>query len=399
MLNLNLPNFGGEDREGRESVGERNERAAARELAREAAREAARERRLEERALREAERAAEKAVREEERVWREAARAKAVAEREAVAARVKAEAPGALARGFGRKATADTAGAGAEADASVAPTIDPNSAYARVQRARHKDRPTAVEFIANCITDFSEMHGDRRFGDDRAIIAGVGYLGGQPVTVIAIEKGRTAKDRADRQFGSPHPEGYRKAMRQMALAEKFGRPVLCFVDTPGAHPGIGAEERGQGQAIAESLMTMMDLSVPAISIVLGEGGSGGALALAVADEVWMLENAVYSVISPEGCASILWRDAKRAPEAAEYLKMTSDDLLANGVVDGVIPEPAEELTQLHGGGLSPHAEVPDFAPVYAEIVRRAGETFAALSRKTADERRAARYERFRKLGG
>jgi acetyl-CoA carboxylase carboxyl transferase subunit alpha len=182
------------------------------------------------------------------------------------------------------------------------------------------------------------MHGDRRFGDDKAIVAGVAMLGDTPVTVIAIEKGRDVKDKARRNFGSAHPEGYRKALRQMKLAEKFHRPVVCFIDTSGAYPGIEAEERGQAQAIAENLYEMMTLKTPIISIVIGEGGSGGALALAVADEIWMLENSVFSVISPEGCASILWKDAGKVKEASSCLKLTAEDLKSLGVIEKVFPE-------------------------------------------------------------
>jgi len=182
------------------------------------------------------------------------------------------------------------------------------------------------------------MHGDKRFADDASIVAGIGKLGDIPVTVIGVEKGKNVKERGLRNSGSAHPEGYRKALRQMKLAEKFHRPVICFVDTPGAFCGVGAEERGQGQAIAENLTEMMTLKVPIISIVIGEGGSGGALALAVADEVWILQNAVYSVISPEGCAAILWKDGARANEAADCLKLTAEDLLEFGIVEKIIPE-------------------------------------------------------------
>jgi len=212
------------------------------------------------------------------------------------------------------------------------------TAYERVQSARANGRLTTSDFIKAIFTQFVEMHGDRRYGDDRAIIAGIAFLGGQPVTVIGIEKGHGAAERYACNSGSVHPEGYRKALRQMKLAQKFGRPIVCFVDTPGACCGIGAEERGQGQAIAENLMEMIALNVPIISIVIGEGGSGGALALAVADEVWMLENAVYSVIAPEGCASILWKDASRASEASNFLKLTADDLLSLGIIEKIIVE-------------------------------------------------------------
>ena len=181
------------------------------------------------------------------------------------------------------------------------------SAYDRLTAARAKGRPTGMDFINTLFDDFVELHGDRRFGDDKAVVAGIARLDGVPVTVIALERGHDTKEKVSRNFGMAHPEGYRKALRQMKLAEKFGRPVVCFVDTSGAYCGIGAEERGQGQAIAENLMEMMTLRVPVLSVLIGEGGSGGALALAVADEVWMLENAVYSVISPEGCASSRWK--------------------------------------------------------------------------------------------
>ncbi len=210
--------------------------------------------------------------------------------------------------------------------------------YERVKLARSNKRPTGLDYITNIFTDFTEMHGDRRFGDDPAIVGGPARLNGQPVTVIAIEKGHTARQRSRRNFGAPQPEGYRKALRLMKQAEKFGRGVICFVDTSGAYCGIGAEERGQGQAIAENLMEMSTLCVPVISVFVGEGGSGGALALAVADRVFMLRNAVYSVISPEGCASILWKDAGRAKDAASDLKMTAEDAKALGIADGILSE-------------------------------------------------------------
>ena len=184
--------------------------------------------------------------------------------------------------------------------------------YDIVRYARDNTRPTGADYVRNIFKGFIQMHGDRRFADDPAIVGGIAWLDETPVTVIAIEKGHTAKERQARNSGAPGPEGYRKALRLMKQAEKFGRPVICFVDTSGACCGVGAEERGQGQAIAENLMELSTLCVPVISVLIGEGGSGGALALAVADRVWMLENAVYSVISPEGCASILWKDAKRA---------------------------------------------------------------------------------------
>ncbi len=210
--------------------------------------------------------------------------------------------------------------------------------YKRVQLSRAKDRRTSIDFINNLIIDFIEFHGDRKYGDDTAIIGGIGMIKNMPVTVIAIEKGKSTKDKLYRNFGSANPEGYRKALRLMKQAEKFKRPVLCFVDTAGAYCGIGAEERGQGMAIAENLMEMMSLKTPILSILIGEGGSGGALGLAVADEVWLLENAWYSVISPEGCASILWKDASKMKEAAETLKLTSYDLEHLGLIERVIKE-------------------------------------------------------------
>lgn len=211
-------------------------------------------------------------------------------------------------------------------------------AYDIVKLARANKRPTGMDYIQNLCADFMELHGDRRYADDGAVVGGVGHFRGIPVTMVAIEKGHSAKERLARNFGAPHPEGYRKALRLMKQAEKFHRPVLCFVDTSGAYCGIGAEERGQGQAIAENLMEMMTLNTPVITVLIGEGGSGGALALSVADRVWMLENAVYSVISPEGCASILWKDASKADEAAQRLKLTARDALRLGIIEGIVPE-------------------------------------------------------------
>ena len=211
-------------------------------------------------------------------------------------------------------------------------------AYSRVKMARDGTRPTGLDYVNNIFKGFVELHGDRRYGDDAAIVGGIAWLENTPVTVIAIEKGHTAKERSRRNCGAPHPEGYRKALRLMKQAEKFGRPILCLIDTSGAYCGIGAEERGQGQAIAENLMEMSTLCVPAISLLIGEGGSGGALALAVADRVWMLQNAVYSVISPEGCASILWKDAAKAEAAAESLKLTAEDAKRLGIIERILPE-------------------------------------------------------------
>lgn len=213
------------------------------------------------------------------------------------------------------------------------------TAWDRVQLARHPKRPHTIDYINNLFTDFIELHGDRRFADDRAIIAGFANFEGKPVCVIGHEKGRDTKEKIERNFGMPHPEGYRKAIRVMKLAEKFKRPIFTFIDTPGAYPGIGAEERGQSQAIAESLMVMGSLKTPIIATVIGEGGSGGALALGVADKILMLENAIYSVISPEGCAAILFKSAESAPIAAESLKITAKDLKELGIIDCIVREP------------------------------------------------------------
>lgn len=212
------------------------------------------------------------------------------------------------------------------------------TAYERVKLARDSKRPTGLDYIKNIFKGFIEFHGDRRYADDPAIVGGIAKLHDQPVTVIAIEKGHTAKERTYRNFGAPQPEGYRKALRLMKQAEKFGRPVICFIDTSGAYCGVGAEERGQGQAIAENLLEMSTLCVPVISVLIGEGGSGGALALAVADRVWMLENAVYSVISPEGCASILWKDSAKAETAASSLKLTAEDAKSLGMIERILSE-------------------------------------------------------------
>ena len=256
------------------------------------------------------------------------------------------------------------------------------TAYERVRIARGAKRPTGIDYLQNVFHGFFELHGDRRYADDPAIVGGLAYLGATPVTVIAIEKGHTAKERIQRGFGAPQPEGYRKALRLMREAEKFHRPVVCFVDTSGAGCNVGAEERGQGEAIAECLTTMSALQTPVLSILIGEGGSGGALALAAGDRVWMLENAVYSVISPEGCATILWKDAAKAEQAAEELKLTADDALALGVVESVIPE--AELGE------------PEF---YDALAQRLMREVDALTEMPIQEVLSARYARFRRFGG
>lgn len=211
--------------------------------------------------------------------------------------------------------------------------------WQRTQLARHPQRPSTLDYITELTRDFLELHGDRAFGDDRAIVGGFARFNDRTVMVIGHQKGRTLKERMQRNFGMPNPEGYRKALRLMKLAEKFNRPIVTFIDTPGAYPGIGAEERGQAEAIARNLLVMSRLSVPIISIVIGEGGSGGALALGVSDRVLMLEHSVYSVISPEGCAAILWDNPAKVPDAASALKMTAKDLLNFGIIDDIVPEP------------------------------------------------------------
>ncbi len=212
-----------------------------------------------------------------------------------------------------------------------------------VAESRKVQRPTSLEFIENIFDDFIELHGDRAFADDKAIVGGIAMLGDMAVTVVGVQKGHTVAENVERRFGAPNPDGYRKTVRLMKQAEKFGRPVVTFINTMGAYPGVGAEERGQGEAIARCLYETAGLKVPVISIFIGEGGSGGALALAAGDRVWMLENGMYAVLSPEGFASILWRDPSRSGEAAELMKLTARDLLANGVIEKVIPEPKEGL--------------------------------------------------------
>jgi acetyl-CoA carboxylase carboxyl transferase subunit alpha len=211
--------------------------------------------------------------------------------------------------------------------------------WQRVQIARHPQRPYFLDYVNSCVTDFVELHGDRFFGDDKAMPAGIGRIAGHRCVVIGQQKGRNVKENVLRNFGSPHPEGYRKALRLMRLAEKFTLPIVCIIDTPGAYPGVGAEERHIAEAIAVNLREMMTLKTRIISVVIGEGGSGGALGIGVADRVLMLENAYYSVISPEGCAAILWKHRKHAPEAAAALRLTADDLQEFGLIDGIIPEP------------------------------------------------------------
>lgn len=253
------------------------------------------------------------------------------------------------------------------------------SAYDIVLKSREKGRPTAVRYISEIVENFIELHGDRRFADDRAIIAGIGTISGRPVTVIGIEKGEDTNGRIEHNFGCAHPEGYRKAVRLMKQAEKFHRPVLCFVDTSGAYCGIGAEERGQSEAIASSILEMIRLKTPALSVIIGEGGSGGALGLCAADEVWIDENATYSVISPEGCASILWKDSAKVAEASECLKLTADNLQKLGAVERVLPE--------NGFG----------EEFFAKLKEDIADFFAEKSQIPAETLIEKRYERFRKF--
>ena len=259
------------------------------------------------------------------------------------------------------------------------------TAWERLEIVRHKGRPTIRDYIPLLFGDFVELHGDRQFGDDGAILGGVGTFGGQPVTVVGMVKGRTLEENKRANFASPNPEGYRKALRLMRQAEKFGRPVICLVDTPGANPSVGAEERGQGEAIARNLFELMRLRTPVVSVILGEGGSGGALALAVCDELAMMENAVYSVISPRGFASILWKDASREKEAAGLLRMTAEDLVKFGVADTVIPEPRG------GAHNSPRAAAQGISEFLSVSLPR----FAEMP---LDELLERRYEKFRKIG-
>jgi len=256
--------------------------------------------------------------------------------------------------------------------------------WQRAQIARHPQRPYTLDWISLLLTDFIEIHGDRGIGDDKAMITGMGKFRGRPVAVIGHQKGRDTKQRVMRNFGQPKPEGYRKALRVMQLAAKFGRPVLCFIDTPGAYPGIDAEERGQGEAIARNLREMSRLPVPIIVTVTGEGGSGGALAVAVGDRVNILENGFYSVISPEGCASIIWRDSTKAETAAIAMKIMAKDLHELGIIDEIIPEP-------DGGAHSDHEAA---AKLFAEVLDR---QLLVLTNQTAKQLVHARYEKFRRM--
>ncbi len=260
-----------------------------------------------------------------------------------------------------------------------------NPSWSRVQLARHPKRPHSRDYINGLITNFEELHGDRFFGDDESILAGMGFFEGQPVMIIGQQKGRDTKEKLLRNFGMPKPEGYRKAMRLMQLAAKFHRPIITLIDTPGAYPGIDAEERGQAEAIAYNLREMSRLTSPIISVVIGEGGSGGALAIGVANRVYMMENAYYSVIAPESCAAIIWRDSGKAPLAAAALKLIAEDLLAMKIIDGIVPEPPE------GAQMDPEAAIA----ALRETLRAA---LAELKPLPAEEIVSQRYEKFRSMG-
>jgi acetyl-CoA carboxylase carboxyl transferase subunit alpha len=257
--------------------------------------------------------------------------------------------------------------------------------WQRAQIARHPQRPYTQDFIALLFTDFIELHGDRGYGDDKAIVAGLAKFRGRPIAIIGHQKGRDTKQRLVHNFGQPKPEGYRKALRIMELAAKFGRPIFTFVDSPGAYPGIDAEERGQGEAIARNLREMARLPVPIIVTVTGEGGSGGALAIAVGDRVNIFENSFYSVISPEGCASIIWRDSSKAETAAAAMKITATDLKELGIVDEIVPEP-------EGGAHTDHEAAARFLDVVLD------RQLVALTNQPVKELLAARYDKFRKMG-
>lgn len=259
------------------------------------------------------------------------------------------------------------------------------SAWNRVQIARHPERPTTLFYIEQMCDDFIELHGDRLYGDDAAIVGGIGTIDGQAYTIIGHQRGRNTKENVKRNFGMPHPEGYRKALRLMKQAEKFNRPILCFIDTKGAYPGKAAEERGQSEAIARNLVEMAGLTVPVVSIVIGEGGSGGALALGVANKVYMLEHATYSVISPEGAASILWKDASRAQQAAEAMQITAPHLLAQNVIDDIVPE-------VLGGA---HKNPTEQARIMKHFITSVFGTFKGM---TEDALVQQRYAKFTKIG-
>ncbi|AVX19877.1 acetyl-CoA carboxylase carboxyltransferase subunit alpha [Carboxydocella sporoproducens DSM 16521] len=257
--------------------------------------------------------------------------------------------------------------------------------WQKVQIARHPQRPTTLDYINLIFDDFIELHGDRNFADDAALVGGIALLEGRPVTVLGHQKGRDTRENIARNFGMPHPEGYRKAIRLMEQAQRFKRPIITFIDTPGAFCGIGAEERGQGEAIARALYAMAGLSVPLLAVVIGEGGSGGALALGLGNKVYMLEYSVYSVISPEGFAAILWKDGSQAPRAAETMKLTAQDLLQLGVIDGIIPEPLAGAHRDH-----------EFTA--SKVKEQLLQGLQELAGQTGEQLMEQRYQRFRRIG-
>jgi len=268
------------------------------------------------------------------------------------------------------------------------------AAFERVQIARHPDRPYAMDLLDAIFTDFIEIHGDRRYADDPAMVTGFARIDGIDVAVIGQQKGRDINERRHRNFAMSKPEGYRKALRVMRMAEKFGRPVVTIIDTPGAYPGIDAEERGQAEAIAFNLREMASLKVPIVVVVLGEGGSGGALAIGIGDRVLMMENAVYSVITPEGCAAILWKDAARAPDAAEGLKLTADNLQQFGIIDEIIPEPVSWTV----GDDAKDKRGVAFSKIGETLKRRITANLRSLSAKDPKTLVNERYQKFRKMG-
>ena len=270
-------------------------------------------------------------------------------------------------------------------DAEIGQNSQQGTAWHKVQNARHPKRPHTLDYIQRILTDFQEIHGDRLFGDDPAIVCGFGKLDGVPIMLIGEQKGRDTRQKLHRNFGMPKPEGYRKALRAMNLAAKFNRPIVTLMDTPGAYPGIDAEERGQAEAIARNLREMARLPVPVICVCIGEGGSGGALALGVGNCVFMLENAVYSVISPESCAAIVWRDSAKAELAAAALRMTAEDMVKLGLVDGIVPEPP-------GGA---HEDYDEAARL---LKKKLIATLADLGRLSSNELLQTRYQKFRKMG-
>jgi acetyl-CoA carboxylase carboxyl transferase subunit alpha len=263
--------------------------------------------------------------------------------------------------------------------------ISPGAAYQRTLLARHDLRPYTQDYIQRLFQDFSEIHGDRRFGDDPAIVTGMAVYHGNPVMIVGHQKGRDLKQRQLRNFGCPQPEGYRKALRAMMLANKFSRPILCFVDTPGAYPGVGAEERGQAEAIALNLREMARFEVPVIVCILGEGGSGGALAIAIGNRILMQENAIYTVITPEGCSAILWKDQEHVDAAASALKITASDLKSLGVIDEIVPEPP-------GGAHTDYDAAADL------LDRQLRPCLESMLGKSGSELRTQRFQKFRSLG-